>query len=69
MEQLDLNREEIRLTLFGELDIKTEFYNLIRQYVKNVEVQNRSNKVSFSQVLNGIPKHYYHTLFNQYLCE
>lgn len=64
MEQLNLNPEETPLVLLGDTEKKSELFDLVFRYVRNVEFVVRNETCSYSYVLNEIPSHKYYTLFN-----
>ena len=64
MEQLNLNPEETPLVLLGDTDKKSEIFELIFRYVRNVEFVDRNETSGYSYVLNEIPSHKYYSLFN-----
>ena len=69
MEQLKIDREKVKLLLFGEFEKNSTLYNMIIRYVGEVEIIAKPGQVNYSKILNDLPEHHYHTLFNQYLCE
>lgn len=68
MEQLNLNREEITVKLFGEFEENSSIYQTLYTYIRKVEIGKRPAEVNFSTVLSELPQHYYFNLFNQHLC-
>ena len=65
---LDLNSKEITLRISGEFE-KDEIINNLKMYIKKIIVENRPKSYSYSHLLNTIPNHYFHKLFNQLKCE
>jgi hypothetical protein len=68
MEQLDLNPEEVPVTLLGNIDEKTPHFDLIFRYVRNVDFALRNESAGFSYVFDDVPGHYFYPLLNPVLC-
>jgi hypothetical protein len=69
MEQLDLNRELVELTLWGEVEKNSSIFELLYRYIKTVKISERPKGVDFSTVFSELPNQYHYSLFNQHLCE
>src|SRR5690554_5481961 len=69
LEQLYLNREELKVQVFGEIDKNDELYKMLYQYIAEVEFLSPPKELKFSTVLSTLAPQYYRNLFNQYLCE
>ena len=65
---LDLNSKEVPLNIFGEFE-KEETIDDLKMYIKKITTEDRPTQYSYSHVLNSIPNHYFHKLFNQLKCE
>jgi hypothetical protein len=62
-EQLNLNPEELKLVLLGEIEKESELFTILYQYVRNITFYEPSN---FSTLLkNEISSHSHFTLLNQ----
>ena len=67
-EQLDLNPEEIRLVLLGNVDKFSPVYDLLFRYIRNIEFINRNESANYSYVFGDVPAHSYYTLLNLTPC-
>tara|TARA_B100000795_G_C22800727_1_gene441766 strand:- start:109 stop:963 length:855 start_codon:yes stop_codon:yes gene_type:complete len=67
-EQLEINPHEITTYLLGEIKKGEELHQLLFQYIKNLEFGSRNKNIKIAPELNGIPKHYFYNIFNQFLC-
>lgn len=67
-EQLKLNPENLELVIIGELERNSTIYSLFYKYIRNIKFGSRSESFEYSYKLNEVPTHYYHNLYNQYLC-
>ncbi|MGA3015355.1 MAG: DUF3822 family protein [Bacteroidales bacterium] len=63
-EQLDLNPEEIRLVLLGNVDKFSPVYDLLFRYIRNIDFLIRKETVNYSYVFDDVPAHSYYTLIN-----
>ena len=62
-EQLNLNPEEIQLTLLGDIEKSSELYDILYKYVRNISFYKPSNE---SELLkHAISAHAHFTLLNQ----
>jgi hypothetical protein len=68
MEQLDLNPEEIPLTVMGKIDREAPLFELLFRYIRRIDFAMRNEAVGFSPVFNTIPEHYFFPLLNQGSC-
>lgn len=66
-EQLQLNPENIEITLLGEIEKSSEVYSLTQKYIRNLKFGERFDNSDYSYQLQTLPKHQYFTLFNTYL--
>ena len=62
-EQLNLNPEEFKLILLGDIEKESELYNILYQYVRNVEFYTLE---SSNKTIDGIAPHSNFTLLNQF---
>jgi hypothetical protein len=68
LEQLALNPEEVNLTLLGTINKVGKLYEIIYQYVRNIEFLERNKNFNYSHVLDEFMPHYYYVLFNVMQC-
>lgn len=63
-EQLNLNPEEMTLTLLGNIEKQSQCYDLLFRYIRNIEFVTRNENFDYSYLFNDIPGHCYYTLLN-----
>lgn len=66
-EQLQLNPENIETVILGELEKNSAIYTLANKYIRNLKFGERSDDFDFSYQLQTFPKHFYFSIFNNYL--
>jgi hypothetical protein len=66
-EQLQLNPENIETILIGEIEKNSGIYSIAQKYIRNLKFGERTDDFDFSYQLQTFPKHFYFTLFNNYL--
>ena len=66
-EQLQLNPENIEVVLLGEIEKNSTLYAIAQKYIRNIKFGERKGDVDFSYQLQTLPKHFYFTLFSNYL--
>ncbi len=66
-EQLQLNPENMEAILIGEIEKTSAVYTVIHKYIRNIKFGERSTNSDYSYQLQTFPKHFYFTLFNNYL--
>ncbi len=66
-EQLLLNPENIEVVLLGEVEKNSAIYLIAQKYIRNLKFAERTDDTDFSYQLQTLPKHFYFTLFNNYL--
>jgi hypothetical protein len=66
-EQLQMNPETIEALFLGEVEKSAEIYILSQKYIRNVKFGERSDNADYSYQLQTLPKHFYFTLFNNYV--
>ena len=66
IQQINLSNEEIKTIIFGS--IKKEEFNILYDYIRNIEYGNKLKDISCGNEFNNIPEHCYNVLFRQYLC-
>lgn len=68
-EQLKISPEKTSLVLSGEVEKNSAIYEMLYKYVNKTEFASQPEEIKLSYIFEEIPKHYYLSLFNQYLCE
>ena len=68
MEQLELDRNSIEISLYGEIEENSQVYELLFTYLKNVRLGGQIHQMNYSPVLQKIQTHHHYSLFSQYLC-
>ena len=68
MEQLNLNPEEIPVTLLGNIGKGTPGFDLLFRYIRNIDFATRSETLHYSHVFNDVPGHYWYPLLNPVMC-
>jgi len=66
-EQLQLNPENIEVFLIGEIEKGATIFSLAQKYFRNLKFGTRNDVADYSYQLQTLPKHYYYSLFNNYL--
>lgn len=66
-EQLQLNPEKIETILLGEIEKSSAVYGVAQKYIRTLKFAERSVDADYSYQLQTLPKHFYFTLFNNYL--
>ena len=69
MEQLSLNPEEVELHLLGSIDKDSEIYQLIYQYIRQIDFIQENKNFHYSYLLDNLRRHRFYTLFNVLQCE
>jgi hypothetical protein len=67
MEQMNLNPEEIPVTLLGNISKKSPCYELIFKYVRNIDFASRSESTIYSYIFDDLPGHSFYPLVNPIL--
>ncbi|MCF8365583.1 MAG: DUF3822 family protein [Bacteroidales bacterium] len=68
LEQLNLNPEEIDVTLMGEILKISSVYEITYKYVRNISFVRRHNNYQFSYIFDDFPEHFYFNLINLQQC-
>jgi hypothetical protein len=66
-EQLHLNTENIETVFVGEIEKSSGIFALTQKYIRNLTFGERTDNFDFSYQLQTFPKHFYFSLFNNYL--
>jgi hypothetical protein len=67
-EELKLKPEDSPCFFYGEINEKSEMFDLSWRYLKNVRIAERISRFTFSPMLDSLPTNRYYSLFMQYLC-
>lgn len=68
-EQLQLNPENIEVTLLGGVEKNSEIFSIAQKYIRNLKFGERTPDADYSYQLQTLPKHHYFILFNSYLLQ
>ena len=68
MEQKEVDRDYIELSMYGEFEKGSTLHDLIYKYVRQPEIKERSKEIKYSKPLDQLERHQFVNLFNQYLC-
>lgn len=66
-EQLSLNPEIVEVILVGEVEKSSDIYAIAQKYIRNLKFGERIDDAQFCYQLQTLPKHFYFTLFNNFL--
>jgi hypothetical protein len=66
-EQLKLNPEKTETIIIGEIERASAIYTLAQKYIRTLKFGERSDNADYSYQLQTFPKHFYFSLFNNYL--
>jgi len=69
IEQMDLNPENVDVTILGEIIAESQLYEVLYKYIRNIHFINRTESFNYCESLNTIPPHHFYSLFNLNLCE
>lgn len=69
MEQLGYNPEEVELQLSGNIKKFSKHYELIYNYVRDVNFEIRTQVFKYSYVFDNVPAHFHYTLFNSHILQ
>jgi hypothetical protein len=67
-EQLKLSTENIEVTLFGTIEKDDECFNLLYEYIRNLNLGKRPHQFTFPAEFDSLAEHKYFGLFTQVLC-
>lgn len=67
-EQLKLNPETLNLQMMGSIKRKSEEYDFLYKYIRNIDFVHRNVAFDYSYLFEELPGHYYFNLLNQYHC-
>lgn len=66
IEQYQLNKENLKLQIAGNIPVTSEIFGLIKKYVRHV---NFVSSKALDKPINDLPNHYYFNILNKHLCE
>jgi hypothetical protein len=69
MEQFQMDPGSVKLSLASQRAANDELINVIKKYIRNVELSVSDPSLRMKGELSSLPQHYYFTLLNQHLCE
>jgi Protein of unknown function (DUF3822) len=67
LEQLKINNEEASIRCLGEVEKKSAIYSILYKYIKTITFSEGPENLKFSYILENVPPHFHHALFNQFL--
>lgn len=68
LEQLNLNPEQVDVTLLGEIMKISSVYEMAYKYVRNIRFGKRNSDYRFSYVFDEMPEHFYFNLIHLQQC-
>ena len=68
MEQLNLNPEEIPVTLLGNINRDSPEFDLLFRYIRNLDFAPRNEDLHRSHVFHDVPDHAWYSLLNPVMC-
>jgi hypothetical protein len=69
IENLNLNPEDVKLVLMGDIDKGMNIYDMINQYIRNYSFVGRNKNLAYSYILDELKPHTFYPLFNSVQCE
>ncbi len=67
-EQFKLDKEQVQLTVAGNIAVQSPMIELLEQYVPKIKMSVRPYQFNYAEVLNHLPSHFYFNLFQSFLC-
>ena len=68
LEQLKISTEDVEATIFGAIEKDDEYFNLLYEYIRNLELGKRPHQFTFPAEFDSLAEHKYFGLFTQVLC-
>ena len=68
-EQLKIETESVIVKVYGSISEEDENYKILYNYIRNIRLGSRTNKLKFTSEFDTIQEHQYFGLFCQVLCE
>ncbi len=69
VEELQLNPEQLKLMLSGEIDKSSILYEMIYRYIRSIAFVDRNEVFGYSYLMDELMGHKQYTLFNVLICE
>jgi len=69
IEQLKLNVDTLFLQLSGDIQKSDKYYQLISNYIKNINFLNKPSQLLLTSSLNEIKEHKYSKIYHHLICE
>ncbi len=69
MDELKLNPDSCRVTLYGELSHDSAIHDMLYKYIRFISFGSKSSSLKFSFQFDEMLDHRYFDLFNLYLCD
>jgi hypothetical protein len=67
-EQFKFNKDQIHIIIGGNIAKQSPIVELQEQYFANVRMAVRPSQFSYSEVIENLPAHFYHSIFQSFLC-
>ena len=69
MQELQMDPNESRVTLWGNIPDRSEHFQALYRYVRNIAYGSRPSFLTFSNAFDELPDHQYFDLYSLYRCE
>ncbi len=69
LEQLKLNPENIDLILLGNIEKRSDLYQILYKYIRNISFGKRNDIFKYSYVFDDLDSHSFYNLLNSNICE
>jgi hypothetical protein len=69
MDELKLNPDASKVTLYGELSHNSTIYNSLYKYIRNINFGSKPSTLRFGYQFDELLDHRYFDIFNVYLCD
>ena len=69
MQEMEISQNESRVILWGNIPTKSEHFQVLYRYVRNLTYGHRPTYLTFSYVFDELPDHRYFDLYGLYICE
>ena len=66
-EQLKLDTETVNVNLYGEITKNDKIYQLLYEYIRNIQFGPKTNHLTFPSEFNKIKLYQFYSLFSQYI--
>ena len=68
-DKLKLSPEQTPITLSGNIDTRSDLYQILKKFIKSVTFEKYNEYFAYSYPFNNILPHAFNSLLNLYLCE